>query len=115
MKGTSCTVIVLLISLFGPVGSPAQVLPPVVRDSSLRVFLPRFEEGTSRFINGDPALWKQTASQQGDVTIMGAWGGYERGWQRVGARYDGVAARLQPTGTQVGVEYLSSGVDGDLA
>jgi hypothetical protein len=34
------------------------------------MFLPRFEEGTSRFINGDNTLWKQNASRRDDVKIM---------------------------------------------
>ena len=46
---------------------------------------------------------------------MGAWGGYEKGWSEVGPRYDWVAGRLGESGAKVSVEYLSSGVDGNLA
>lgn len=84
-------------------------------DASLRAFLPRFEEATSRFINGDPALWKRIASRRDDATIVGAWGAYERGWNEVGPRYDWAAARFEESGARVEVEYLSSGVSGDLA
>jgi len=87
----------------------------VVIDPSLRVFLTQFEEATSRFINGDPSAWKRDASKRDDVTIMGAWGGYEKGWKEAGARYDAVAGRLKESGARVRVEYLSSGVSGDLA
>jgi ketosteroid isomerase-like protein len=84
-------------------------------DSSLQSFLPRFEEGTSRFINGDPTLWKENASRRNDVTIMGGWGAYEKGWTEVGPRYDWAAARFRESGAKVSVEYISSAVGGDLA
>ena len=86
-----------------------------VTDASLPAFLVQFEEGTSRFINGDPTLWKRNASQRDDVTIMGAWGGYEKGWKDVGARYEAVTSRLKESNAKVRVEYLSYGASGDLA
>ena len=46
---------------------------------------------------------------------MGAWGAYEMGWDEVGPRYDWAAARFGESGAEVEVEYLSSGVSGDLA
>jgi ketosteroid isomerase-like protein len=46
---------------------------------------------------------------------MGAWGAYEKGWSQVGSRYDWAAARLQESGAKVKIEYLSSGISGDLA
>ncbi len=84
-------------------------------DTSFRAFLPQFEEGITRFINGDPAVWKGNASQREDATIMGAWGAYEKGWGEVSARYDWAAARMGKTGAKVKIEYLSSGSSGDLA
>ena len=102
--------VVLVASMLAP--SHAE---EVVFDPSLRAFLTQFEEGTSRFINGDPTAWKRHASKRDDVTIMGAWGGYEKGWKEAGARYDAVAGRLKESGAKVRVEYLSSGVSGDLA
>jgi ketosteroid isomerase-like protein len=83
--------------------------------ASFRAFLPSFEEGISRFINGDATLWKQNASRAADSTIMGAWGAYEKGWDQVGARYDWAASRFQRGGSTVKTEYLASGVSGDLA
>ena len=41
-------------------------------DPTFRAFLPEFEAGIRAFINGNPARWKQDASQREDVTIMGA-------------------------------------------
>ena len=77
--------------------------------------MPRFEEGITRFINGDPTLWKQNASQRDDAMIMGAWGAFEKGWKEVDARYDWAAARFKDSGAKVAVEYLSCGVTGNLA
>jgi ketosteroid isomerase-like protein len=77
--------------------------------------LPPFEAATSRFLNGDPTRWKPQASRRDDVTLMGAWGAYEQGWNAVGPRYEWAAARLRDSGATVMVEYLASGVSGDLA
>jgi ketosteroid isomerase-like protein len=99
----------------GITGGATGIGGAVAADPSLRAFLPRFEEATSRFINGDPGLFRQIASRRDDATIMGAWGAYERGWDEVGPRYDWAAARFKESGAEVEVEYLSSGVSGDLA
>ena len=92
-----------------------QGAPGADEDGSLRAFLARFEEATSRFINGDSELWKASVSQRDDATIMGGWGAYEQGWNQVGARYEWAAARFRESGARVQVEYLSSAVSGDLA
>ena len=88
---------------------------PAALDPSFEQFLPQFERGIGRFLNGDPTLWKQNASQSPDATIMGAWGAYEKGWSEASPRYDWAAARFKDNGATVKVEYLSSGVSGDLA
>jgi ketosteroid isomerase-like protein len=85
------------------------------RDPSFNTFLLRFEEGISRFLNGDRQAWKDNASQRDDVTVMGAWGAYEKGWQQASPRYDWAAARFKDSGAKVSVEYVSAGVSGDLA
>jgi ketosteroid isomerase-like protein len=46
---------------------------------------------------------------------MGAWGAYEKGWNEAGPRYDWAAARFVKSGAKVDIEYLASGVSGDLA
>ena len=84
-------------------------------ESSFRAFLEQFEQATRGFINGDPHLWKQHASRRDDVTLMGGWGICEKGWAGVGARYDWAAARFGDSGAALTVEYLASGVSGDLA
>lgn len=84
-------------------------------DAGFQAFLPRFEEGINRFINGDPALWKQNASQRDDAMIMGARSAFEKGWKEVDARYDWAAARFKDSGAKMAFEYLSSGVTENLA
>ena len=113
MKLVVGSVICLMTSILAIGRAPSQI--PAAADPSLKEFLPRFEEGISRFINGDPGLWKENASRRDDVTIMGAWGAYEKGWAEAGPRYDWASARLNESGAKVKIEYLSSGVSGDLA
>jgi ketosteroid isomerase-like protein len=115
VKLATCIVLGILFSILAIGSTPSQIPATASSDSSLRSFLAQFEEGISRYINGDPTLWKQNASRRDDVTIMGAWGGYEKGWSEVGPRYDWAAARFKDSGAKVKVEYLSSDVSGDLA
>ena len=115
MKLVYCLTVGLLLSIVITDSALSQVPTAMSADSSLRAFLPQFDEGHNRFINGDPVLWKQNASQRDDATIMGAWGGYEKGWNEVRSRYDWVSAQLKESGAKVKVEYLSSGVNGDVA
>ena len=84
-------------------------------DSSLRTFLPQWEEAQSGFINGDPALWKHNSSHRDDATILGAFGGYgEKGWDTVGTRYDWASSQYKGGGATMKVEYINIGVSGDL-
>jgi ketosteroid isomerase-like protein len=115
MKFVTCSVIGILLSILAIGAALSQGPSAVVKDSSLRSFLPRFEEGISRFINGDNTLWKQNASHGDDVTIVGGWGAYEKGWNEVSPRYDWAASRFRESGAKVKVEYISSAVSGDLA
>ena len=84
-------------------------------DSQFRQYLRQFEEGARHFVNGDATLWKQNASHKDDVTIMGGWGAYEKGWAEAEARYDWAAARFKDSGAIPKFEYLASRVSGDLA
>jgi ketosteroid isomerase-like protein len=115
MKLLTCSLTGMLLSILA-IGSPLSQAPSaIVKDSSLRAFLPQFEESINRFINGDPSSWKQHASRRDDVTIMGAWGAYEKGWNEVGSRYDWAVKRFKESGAKVKFEYISSQVSGDLA
>lgn len=93
----------------------AQVRRETGADSSFRTFLAEWEKGQSRFINGDPTLWKQHSSHREDATILGGFGGHgEKGWDAVGARYDWASSQYKSGGATMKVEYLNIGVSGDL-
>ena len=84
-------------------------------DNQLRDFTVAVEQGgraAGDFAGGDPQPYRSLWAQDGDVTIFGAWGAYEQGWQAVGPRLDWAAARFASGGTQQ--EILSMGSSGDL-
>lgn len=114
MKLLSCSVGALL-SLLNISCTQMQVRPDPAGDSSLRAFLPQWEQAQSRFINGDPTLWKQNASHRDDAMVLGAFGGYEKGWNEVGPRYEWASSQFKESGARIKVEYLTAGVSGDLA
>lgn len=102
--------------LLGMAAAPAAASDrSIVADAGLREFLVGFEEGTERFMNGDASLWKANASRRDDVMVMGAWGGYEKGWDEVSARYDWAVARFRDAEARLSVEYLTAVVEGDMA
>ena len=104
----------LVCTLFGY--AQTQVRQDTTADSSFRIFLTEWEKAQSRFISGDPTLWKQHASHRDDVTILGGFGGYgDKGWDKVGARYDWASSQYKGGGATVKVEYVSIVVSGDLA
>jgi hypothetical protein len=112
MKKTLLLVL-LVCALFGY--TQTQVRQDTSADSSFRAFLPEWEKAQTRFINGDPSLWKQHTSHRDDVTILGGFGGYgEKGWDAVGARYDWASSQYKSGGATMKVEYINIGVSGDL-
>jgi len=46
------------------------------------------EAASSHFITGDAEPMKALYSQADDVTIFGAWGSHEQGWEQIGPRLD---------------------------
>jgi ketosteroid isomerase-like protein len=78
-------------------------------------FLKRWETAQDAFINGDPTEWKVNASHSPDSTIFGGFGGYEKGWDQVGQRYDWASSQFQASNATKTVEYLSTGVSDGLA
>lgn len=110
--------ILLLVLLVSALSGCAktEVSPTTAGDSSFQAFLPhQWEAAQSRFINGDPTLWKQNASHRDDATIFGAFGGHEKGWNEVGARYDWASSQFKDSGATQKIEYLNTSVSGDLA
>ena len=97
-------------------GYSQYINPTAITDSSFKAFMVKWEQCITRFINGDPTLWKQNSSQTDDATIFGAFGGYgEKGWKDVGARYDWASSQYKTSGAKTKVEYLSIIVSNDLA
>jgi len=110
---------IFLLLLFVPALSSCtqqtQVSPTAAADSSFKTFLSQFEAAQSRFINGDPSLWKQNASHRDDGTMLGAFGGHETGWDEVGARLDWASSHFKDSGAKEKFEYLNTGASADLA
>lgn len=77
-------------------------------------FLRTWEEAQEAFINGDAARWKASSSQGADATIFGGFGGFEKGWDEVGIRYDWASSQFQASGAKKVIEYLNTGESGDL-
>jgi ketosteroid isomerase-like protein len=107
--------LVLLVSALSGCTQEKQAPTTAARDSSLETFLPQWEAAQSRFINGDPTLWKQNASHSDDATMLGAFGGHEKGWNEVGERCDWASSHFKESGATERFEYLNTGVSGDLA
>lgn len=104
------------LAVLGMLGTVAYANPAgPTTDAAFNAFLAGFERGISAFLNGDPEQWLDDASRRDDVTIMGAWGAHEKGWRAAGPRYAWAAERFSESGAEVEVEYLASGVSGDLA
>jgi ketosteroid isomerase-like protein len=115
MKFIICSMITILLSIFTISNALPQTPAGATVDPTLRPFLSQFESAINGFINGDPTLWKQHASRREDVTILGGWGAYKKGWKEANSQYDWAVARFKESGAKVNVEYLTSGVSGDLA
>jgi ketosteroid isomerase-like protein len=113
MKQLRILAAALAVGLLAAAGSAFQ--GSAAQSSDFRRFLQDFEDGTRHFINGDADRWKQHASQREDVTILGGFGGYEKGWQEVGPRYDWAAARFRESRATLKVQYLTTVVGADLA
>ena len=87
-----------------------------ITDSSFKAFLPKWEQYIDSISSGSPTLVKENASHSNDITIFGAFGGYEKGWEQVGPRYDWAAAQMkgsQPKKSKI--EYIDIIISGDLA
>jgi ketosteroid isomerase-like protein len=64
-------------------------------------------------VEGRPEAFKAVWSHADDVTIMGAFGGFERGWPSVAQRLDWASAGIGATGRSV--ENVLTVVGQDLA
>ena len=67
-------------------------------DSDWDRFISRCQQALDDLVEGRPEPFKALWSHADDVVIMGAFGGYERGWDQVSARLDWAAAGIKATG-----------------
>jgi hypothetical protein len=73
-------------------------------------------EALSEFVAGNATPWKQHCSHRDDVTIIGAWGGFEKGWAaEVEKRYAWAAGRFLGSKRGMEVENISLVVTAELA
>ena len=59
----------------------------------------KYRLAQKEFVKGNPAPFKDVCSHAVDVTILGGWGGFEKGWAaQVEKRYDWASARFATSG-----------------
>jgi hypothetical protein len=71
------------------------------------------QQALDELVEGRPEPFKALWSHADDVVIMGAFGGYERGWAQVSARLDWAAKGIASTNRSV--ENVVTVVSDDLA
>jgi len=83
-------------------------------DDFLSTVLPRQIEAETAIHNGDVeprvAMW----SREDPVTLMGAFGMTNSGWEEVSATFDSIAARFSNC-TRYDFQLVAAGASGDLA
>ena len=81
---------------------------------ALQRAIDQHRSAASEFLKGNVLPLKKICSHRDDVTIIGGWGGYERGWtEQVEKRYEWAAARFE--GGEVHFEDISLVVTPELA
>ena len=76
-------------------------------------FVSRCQEALGDLVEGRSEPFKAMWSHSDDVVIMGAFGGYERGWELVSARLDWAAQGIRATDRVA--ENVVTVVEGNLA
>jgi hypothetical protein len=76
-------------------------------------FRARAQAALGEMQEGRPEAFKALWSHGEDVSILGGFGGYERGWAAVGPRLDWASARIDSTNLRV--ENLLTVVGDDVA
>ena len=68
------------------------------------------------FVKGNPQPLKDICSHADDVTVLGGYGGFEKGWSaQVEKRYDWASARFNSTEDERRVENISLVVTSEMA
>ena len=82
-------------------------------DASWRTFQASLSSALAAFAQGDAGPFKAHWSHTADASILGAFGGYERGWDEIATRLDWAASQYRGGSQQD--ETLSEYVGADLA
>jgi ketosteroid isomerase-like protein len=85
-----------------------------VAADDLRDMLDRTMAALGHLVNGDAQPYLALWSHADDVTVMGGFGSYERGWERVHQNTLFAASRFRG-GSLSSVEAMAAGESGDLA
>lgn len=80
---------------------------------TLEQAIEKVQAAIGEFVQGNAEAWKAMISRRDDASLFGAWGGWERGWEQLGPRYDWAAARF--AGGDVAFEEIARYVSDDLA
>jgi ketosteroid isomerase-like protein len=83
-------------------------------DEFLTSFLPRQIEAEIAIHNGELAPRMALWSTNDPVTLFGAWGPCNSGWDEVSLTFEWVASRFS-NGSSYAFELIAAGVSGDLA
>lgn len=79
----------------------------------LRQTLDQTVAALNRLVNGDGGPYLRLWSHADDVTVMGGFGSYEKGWERVRQNTEFAASRFRG-GQLLGIEEMAVGSSGDL-
>src|SRR4029453_5000797 len=77
-------------------------------DSEGAGFMAKLETAEHEFAQGHPAAFKALWSHRGDVSICGAFGGVESGWDKVASRLDWASSQFSD-GTRTREKIRSAG------
>ena len=84
--------------------------------ADLRKTIVQYRLAQQEFVKGNPQPLKDICSHADDVTIMGGWGGFEKGWAaQVEKRYDWASARFASGADERRIENVSLVVTPQLA
>lgn len=74
----------------------------------LQKTIAQYHLAQKEFVKGNPQPLKDVCSHSADVTVLGGWGGLEKGWaEQVEKRYDWASARFSSDEDQRQIENIS--------
>jgi ketosteroid isomerase-like protein len=89
---------------------------PTMAASDLQQTIAQYHLAQSEFVKGNPQPLKDVCSHSVDITILGGWGGFEKGWaEQVEKRYDWASARFSSDEDQRQIENVSLVVSPEMA